>query len=318
MSKRKLSVKLFALFFACLILCCSCAKKSDEERHKTESISFCDALGVQVEIPKGSMRAACLTGSFAEVWQLSGGTVCASADGAWDDLNLSLPDAVNIGKSKAPDLEKIVESEPDFVIASADTAANVEMKDALSDMGIPVVFFEVDNFEDYLSMLDTCTDITGRKDLYEKNGLEVKMRIDKLKNEAFSKELPQERKTVLFLRASAGHIRAKNSEGTILGEMISELSFINIADDDELLLENLSIESIIEKDPYRIFIVKVGDDEDAVQKNIDKMMEENPAWLGLSAVKENRVHYLDNRLFNFKPNALWDKAYETLIKILFV
>ena len=120
----------------------------------------------------------------------------------------------------------------------------------------------------------------------------------------------------MFLRASSGYIRAKNSEGSILGEMLKELGCVNIADSDSSLLENLSIESIIKQNPYRIFIVQVGDDEKAVRKNITEMMEENPAWYTLSAVKENRLHYMDKRLFNLKPNARWNESYEILCGIL--
>ena len=34
-------------------------------------------------------------------------------------------------------------------------------------------YFDVDNFDDYLKMLDICTDITGRKDLYDKTASEL-------------------------------------------------------------------------------------------------------------------------------------------------
>jgi len=165
-------------------------------------------------------------------------------------------------------------------------------------------------------MLDICTDITGRKDLFDQNGLEIKKSIEGIKEDFLQKEIPDEKKTYLFLRASAGYIRAKGSKGTVLGEMLSDLGFVNIADSDTALLEDLSIESILLADPYRIFIVQVGDNRTAVEENIKRMMEEAPAWQSLSAVKENRLHSLDKRLFNLKPNALWGKAYETLCKLL--
>lgn len=102
----------------------------------------------------------------------------------------------------------------------------------------------------------------------------------------------------------------------MLGEMLKEFGCVNIADSDSSLLENLGVESIIKADPYRIFIVQSGDDEKAMRENVTKMMEENPAWRELSAVKENRLCYLDKRLFNLKPNARWGEAYEVLSREL--
>ncbi len=316
MCRKRSSVKLFLLFLSVLTIFCSCTKASDNAEKKAASISFCDALGREVSVEKGTFRTACLTGSFADVWTLSGGKVCACADDAFDDFGLEKDGVTNLGKTKNPDLEKLISSAPELVIASADTAANVEMCDILEDMDLNVIYFDVDSFEDYLFMLDICTDITGRKDLFQKNGLDIKESIEKTKENFCLENIPEEEKTCLFLRASAGYIRAKGSNGTVLGEMLSELGFTNIADNDTTLLENLSIESIMKADPYRIFIVQVGDDEKAVTENIKKMMEETPAWYGLSAVKEGRLFHMDKRLFNLKPNALWGIAYETLCKIL--
>lgn len=313
MWKRSLSAnkKTAFLLILLLFLCTAC---TGSRTNRSDGITFTDALGRTVCVPQNPERVAALIGSFADVWQLAGGTVCASADDAWDDFGLEMGDAVNLGKTKEPNLEKLLASDPDFVIASASTAADVEMKDILDSAGIPTAYFDVVAFDDYLNMLNICTDITGRKDLYEENGLKVQEQIEAIKKEMGA--IPEAQKTVLFLRASSGYIRAKNSEGSILGEMLKELGCINIADDDQSLLENLSIERIIQNEPYRIFIVQVGDDEQGMKENVSKMMAENPAWRELRAVKENRLYYMDKRLFNLKPNARWGEAYEILCKLL--
>ncbi len=210
----------------------------------------------------------------------------------------------------------MLSSDPDFVIGSASTAADVEMKEQLEKAGIPVAYFDVDCFEDYLAMLDICTDITGRKDLYETNGLNVKSQIERIKAEFSQASVPEEKRTVLLLRASAGFIKAKGSEGTILGEMLADFGCVNIADSDKSLLEDLSVESVIRREPYHIFVVTMGDDTEKALDNLTRMMEENPAWGTLSAVKENRLHVMDRKLFNIKPNEDWAEAYEKLSGIL--
>ena len=46
------------------------------------------------------------------------------------------------------------------------------------------------------------------------------------------------------------------------------------------------------------------------------MMEENPAWSGLWAVKNGRMHLMDKMLFNLKPNDRWAEAYGILYEKL--
>ncbi len=305
--------KFSAWILVLLLLCTGC---SNVTSHQTDAYTFTDDLDRTVTVVSHE-RTAVLLGSFADVWMLAGGTVCATADDAWDDFGLPLSEnTVNLGGTKNLNLENLLAAEPDFIIASTNTQQNISWKDTFDAAGIPSAYFDVSTFEDYLSMLKICTDITGREDLYQLYGLNLQETIDKTITAAEQRIAEKGSQTVLFLRASAASIRAKNSHGTVLGEMLADLGCINIADNDENLLENLSLESILQANPDRIFIVQVGDDADAVKQHIQNMFEENPAWYELDAVKEGRVHYMDKRLYNLKPNAYWGEAYEMLEEIL--
>ena len=295
-----------------LLTACS----AEQNEYDQGAVTFTDALGREVSVPKEPERVAALIGSFADVWMLAGGSVCATAEDAWDDFGLALPDAVNIGGAHSPNLELIFSANPDFVIASASTSSNVEMKETLEAAGITVAYFDVDNFSDYLAMLDICTDITERKDLYECNGLAIQSQIEDIKQAMEERALPEEQRTVLLLRAHSSSVKAKGSKGTILGEMLADLGCINIADSDTSLLETLSVESIIRQEPYRIFVVTMGNDTEKAIDNLNQMMNENPAWGTLDAVAEGRLHLMDRKLFNIKPNADWAESYEKLSEIL--
>jgi len=165
-------------------------------------------------------------------------------------------------------------------------------------------------------MLDICTDITGRKDLYAQNGTNIQEQIDNIKKDVENADLSQKERTVLLLRASSGSVKAKGSDGTILGEMLKELGCVNIADSDNSLLENLSVESVIRQEPYRIFVVTMGDDTQKAIDNLTNMMNEDPAWGTLDAVQNDRLHVMDRKSFNIKPNANWASSYEKLSEIL--
>ena len=313
---KRLSVIVMA---AMLLTFCGCTSNSQKDittAENSDTITFTDDLEREVSVSKSPQNVAALIGSFADVWILAGGSICAAPEDAWSDFGLELGDAVNLGGAHSPSLEQLLSADPDFVIASASTAADVDMKDVLENAGIAVAYFDVDCFDDYLNMLNVCTDITGRKDLYEQNGLNIQKKIDNIKKDMKNITVPEEQRTVLMLRAASGFVKAKGSKGTILGEMLSDMGCINIADSDKSLLENLSIESIINANPYHIFVVTMGDDTEAAKGSLSRMMEENPAWNDLDAVKENRMHFMDKKLFNLKPNARWADAYEQLYGIL--
>lgn len=281
-----------------------------------EGYAFTDDLGRSVTV-KSCERVAALLGSFAEVWHLAGGEVTAAPDDAWDDFDFPLPDsAVNLGKTKELSLETLFSVAPDFVIASTNTRIDLEWLDTLESAEIPVAYFDVADFADYLHMLDICTDITKRKDLYKTNGTDIGTKIDKVKAQSKSRITENSAPSVLSLRASAAGLRAKNSSGNVLGEMLKTLGCMNIADSEESLLENLSMEYIISSDPDFIFIVQHGDDIEGFQRTIDKFVADNPAWEELTAVKEGRVYIMDKHLYNQKPNVRWGEAYEELERIL--
>lgn len=287
--------------------CASPAAASDT------AYTFTDDLGRQVTVDS-PQRTAALLGSFAQVWQLAGGQVAATADDAWEDLNLELPeDTVNLGNTKNMSLELLLSARPDFILASTNTRQNVEFRETLEGACIPTAYFDVADFDDYLQLLDICTDITGRKDLYDTHGLQVQAQIDAIL------ERSRERGTspsVLCLRASASSATVKNSRDNVLGEMLQALGCVNIADSDESLLENLSLEHILLSDPEYIFIVQRGDDAAGMKEYVEQNLLSHPLWGKLTAVKEDRVFFMDKALFNLKPNHRWAEAYEILEEIL--
>ena len=319
--KRKLLLLLMAV-----LLCTGCQQEVKEpvlgqeiveEQPETQGYTFTDALGREVTV-KNPKRVAALLGSYADIWYLAGGEVIASADDAWDDFDLPLPeDAVNLGMTKELSLEKLFEANPDFVLASSNTKGNVEWLETLESAGITVAYFEVNDFSDYLNFLKICTDITGRSDLYEKNGLAIAEQIEEVIRCSEGRIAQKgEAPTILSLRASSTFIRAKNSKDNVLGEMLASLGCVNIADHEESLLENLSVEQMILQDPDYIFFIQQGDNEEGTKENINSFIAENPAWSELTAVKEGRVYLLEKELYALKPNDRWAEALENLERIL--
>ncbi len=304
--------RMIAAFLLASLLLCSCGG----EQAQPEGFTFTDDLGRTVTVASCD-RAAPLLGSFAHVWHLAGGEVLASADDAWEDFDISLAEgAVNLGMTKELSLEKLLSIQPDFVLASVNTAQQLQWRETLEAAGIPVAYFDVSDFDDYLRLLKLCTRLTGREDLYEKNGEAIREKVDAVLEEAQKRVEEQGAPKVLSLRVSASYIRAKNSQGNVLGNMLQSLGCINIADSEDSLLENLSLEFILQEDPDYIFLVQAGDDQAGTEAYLQRFFQENPLWQQLTAVKEGRVYVLDRYLYNLKPNERWGEAYEHLEEIL--
>ena len=279
------------------------------------TLTFTDDLDREVTVPVQPQRVAVLLGSYADVWCLAGGqdTLVAAADDAWTDFDLNLGDEVaNLGSLMEPNLEELIAAQPDLVIASSNTTSNVELLPSLEDLGVPVIYFGVNSFNDYLEMLDVCTQITGETQNYQTYGLDVQAQVEKAK-EQDDGSAP----TVLLLRSASTSCKVKNSKGTVLGEILADLGAVNIADSDTSLLEDLSMERIIADDPDYIFVVFQGSDQDAAQKTLDAALTSNPAWDTLSAVQNGNFYLMEKELYHLKPNARWGEAYQKVADILY-
>ena len=203
-----MNIKVFPMLLALAIVLGACGSAPTQ----TEGIAFTDDLGRTVTVDQ-PQRVAALLGSFAQIWMLAGGTVCATADDAWDDLALDLPaDTINLGNTKELSLELLLAAQPDFVLASTNTRQNLEWQQTLEAAGIAVAYFDVADFDGYLRLLHLCTQITGRNDRYETHGLKVQEQIAAVLEKRQGMAGP----TVLCMRASASSISVKNSQDNVL------------------------------------------------------------------------------------------------------
>ena len=304
---------LLLLLSAALLLSACAAPAAPASELSAGSVTFTDDLGREVSLDPPE-RVAALIGSFADIWCLAGGkdTLAAAAGDAWTSFDLGLDETVrDLGAIKEPDLEVLFDTQPDLVLASCNTQADLELRETLEKVGIPVAYFDVQHFEDYLRMLEICTQLTGQPQRYETYGTVVSEEIS-----AAMDRQDGSAPTVLCIRATGLGCKVKGSENNLLGEMLRDLGCVNIADGSGLL-EDLSMEAIIAADPDYLFAVLQGADTARARASLDAALLQNPAWSSLRAVQEGRFYTLDHALYNLKPNARWGEAYERLADILY-
>lgn len=272
-------------------------------------ICFTDALGrnISVEAPQ---RVGIASGSLAECWMLAGGEVCAVTRDA-EERKLELPEGViDLGSLKEPSLETILAADLDFVMLMSTLKSHLVMAETLDRIGIPYAYFNVEDFGDYLNLLKLFTGITGRHDLYERNGASIQPRIDA----ALERGRLAEPAKILILRTSSGRIKALDSS-FMVGAMLSEFGCVNIADSHSGLLAEMSLEAIVQENPDYIFISCMGDVAEGMAL-LENTFAANPIWNRLQAVQDGRCFYLEKELFHYKPNARWGESYEKLADLL--
>lgn len=277
----------------------------DSSAAAQETIALCDDLGRQVSLSR-PQRVAILIGSFADMYNSAGGgdQIVAVADDV-DSFDLDLNDPVLLGGVKAISQESLLQAKPDLVIASARNESQKNMLELLEDAGIPVVYYDVSSFEDYLRVFRQMTQLTGDTQAWQQYGPDLQARMKQIRS---SVETGQPLR-VLALRETGKGIKALGSENSVLGEMLSDLNLENIAGVKGL--DTLSKEYIHEQNPDWIFYVAQGKDLETAQKMGEALFEQD-AWRDLDAVKNGQARVLDQRLYNLKPNARWAQALDAL------
>ena len=273
---------------------------------------FYDDRGVEIAVSEAE-RVVCLYGSYAEAWIQAGGMPAGVTDYAVSERGLALTDDVQIiGTTKEPNLELVLALEPDLVIFSLDISQQLSAAEVLESAGVACAGFRVDAWQDYARMMGVFTGLTGRNDLYEELIPPMQAQIESIIADAAENDAP----SVLLLRAFSSGVKAKAADN-LAGIMLKDLGCANIAEGNDAILEELSLEAIIAADPDYVFISVMGGDEAAAMAAVDAQLGSNPAWQAMSAVMNGEVHVLPRELFHYKPNSRWGESYAYLEAILY-
>ena len=278
---------------------------------KGKAYTFTDDLGRKVTVKSHKRVVACM-GSFADAWQLAGGTLVGASDDAFGHYAVDSSKVSGVGRSTSLNLESIIALKPDFVIMTgisdgkhATGVSQADAESALKEAGIPVAFFKVTTFDDYKRMMGVVCAITGRDDLYKKNVTKVG---EKIKSAVSTYSVKSKSPSVLIVSAFSKRLVVQNTSG-MAGAIVKDLGAVNVADEHPSLLSDFSLEAAVEANPDYVLVLAASDDTATAQKYYDQVVGSNSAWQGMDAVKEGRVTMLDAAHFLYKPNADWAESY---------
>jgi iron complex transport system substrate-binding protein len=279
-----------------------------------KTVTIVDADGSEVVVAKNPDRVIVHHTSLLGLWYLAGGIVKGRPESRGYGIPPEAAFLPVTGTVTYPNLEIIISLEPDLVILG-NMNTHRELKDILTSLGVECLLLNYDNYSDFANLLDAFSRLTGKNRAAEtiRPGIVEQIRAARDKHDA--KTAP----SFLSLFASTRSISAELDEAHT-AHIASLLGAKNIAEeiagDFKTKRIPLSLERIVEQDPDFILITPMGD-LTGVRDNLRRDMASSRAWSGLTAVRENKVFYLPEDLFLYRPNERFPEAFEYLDRILY-
>ena len=180
---------------------------------------------------------------------------------------------------------------------------------------MPYAYFSFDTWQEYMDMAAVLCRLTGHEELLDVQRGQVQQPIEAILARVRG-DARYGQRTTLLLRAYSTGVRAKGDDN-LAGVILRDLGADNLVTRYESLLEDVSLEAIIAADPDYIFLTIMGTSDEKALSYMASHFESNPAWNGLTAVKEGRYMLLPKDLFHYKPNARWGESYAYLAEILY-
>lgn len=286
--------RIFALVFALFIVLslCSCVdqhagkKNSNKDEKKIiatspATVEFCNKLKIKlIAVPESSFTMS--------------------------DEYKDLP---KIGSPMSPDIEKIKSLNPDYVLSPVSLKNELEKKYKNAELK-----YEFINLSSVDGMFDSIKKL-GDKFGHEKeaNALieEHKQYMKKFNSSINGKKRP---KVLVLMGLPGSYVIA--TDKSYVGSLVKLAGGENVYTDDSKDFLTVNTEDMKTKNPDIILRASHAMPDD-VKSMFAKEFAENDIWKHFDAVKNGKVHDLDNALFNMSANFNYRDALEELRKLLY-
>lgn len=226
----------------------------------------------------------------------------------------SAADVPVVGRSHStgPDVEQLIAANPDVIILH-EVYGN--FADAVEGaVGVPVMVMNIKTLDQVGEKLDLFGKLTGEAE----------------KAQALIADLDRTRAWLDEHRPEGGQPKALSLFGTddawyahrnnhFMGSLMMAVGAENTAGDDEAhtkyrSLSPIDLEMAIAKDPEVIFLIPYGD---AQADQVIERFNSHPATRSLRAVREGRVHLLDDTIYTSQPGPRSGRALRNLYTLLY-
>ncbi len=298
---KKLTLAIAFFAFTFIFTACSANSYYNEEKAPEKAyypVTITDSLGEAITIEDEPKSIVTLAPNITEiVYALDLGDKVIGRN-AYSDYPEEALEVEVIGDFYSLNLERIVELDPDIVIAS--THFEEEMQAKFKEIGVQVItLYDSTSFDGVYTSIETLGKVFNAQD----KAAEV---IDEIKNQVADVEekVKNEEKPSVYYVVGYGQEGDYTATGdTFIHEMLTMAGGENIAED--VAGWTYSKETLIEKDPD-IVIVKKDFYDDFIASE---------GYKELSAVKNNKVYTVDDDLLS-RPGSRSGLGVEAIGKIL--
>ncbi len=319
---RKSYVAVLSIILMFTGMCVFASAQQETVLHEAESkmavigetdttVTFKEASGKVVELPKNPERPIVTLNSILDLWYMSGGTSLARVKGS-----INVPEEAKelpqLGSISTINSELVMELEPDFLVVSG-TEYQIGVRDFFAAEGIPGVAISYNTYDDFRVILDLFTRLNDRRDIYDDTMVPYQRDVQSIINQA-----PKEGPSVCILFSTSKYVKVE-TQNTVTGYYCEQLGAQNIYQDTTIegaTRVQLSLEYILEQDPDIIFVTTMG----SVEKCMTRMQEdiiESDIWGDLKAVKNGRFYYLDKSFSIYKPNRFYPEAFKIMAEYIY-
>lgn len=276
-----------------------------------------DSAGRVVQIPIRLQRVIVLNPSNLDLFYAAGGRVVGkpTTQALPDTVKTAVAAVPEVGTTANPNVEKLIALKPDLVLG-VNVPPHHQLVPVLEKAGIPILLQMLDNYQQILDTLRFYGELTGRPEQAAAiiKGIEDDYR--RLMANKGAKPAPE----VLLVWGSTTSFQMATSK-SFAGDLLRRLGAHNVADSQAGLSAKmssvpLSLEYVSKSNPDVILLITHSSDTKVGEK-FRAELAAHPAWQGLKAVSNNRVHQLPYHLFAVNPGTRVGEALAVLERLVY-
>lgn len=267
---------------------------------KGSSLKFEDSYHRVISIDKIPSRVVSIAPNITEIIFALGKEEVLVGRTEYCDYPVEAGRIASIGSITEPNIEKIVELNPDIVIASSHFQKETLKK--LENLGLKVIIFkEEESFNGLYQLIGQVGRLLGAEGKAAQLVADLQKRVTDITVKVANFSKPK----VYYIVFYGDGVFFTAGKDTFIGNMLEMAGGVNGAADSKGW--QYSIEKIVEKDPEILICSKYYHSKDIIRKT--------PGFKDLKAVQEGRLLEIDNNLLDRQGPRLAE-GLETLARLL--
>ena len=295
------------------------AKLPAKQLDKPAVVAVTDSANRTVQIPARPQKVIVLNPSNLDLYFAAGGTVVGkpTTDALPPIVKEAFKAVPAVGTTANPNVEQMLALRPDLVLG-VNIPPHHNLIPVLEKAGIPILLQTLESYQQILDTLLFYGELTGQSQQAAQAVSNLNSKYQEITAKRNGVKTPP--KTLIVWGSTESFSMATPS--SFAGDLLQRLGASNIADGQDALSAKmryvpLSMEYVAKNNPDVILLITHSSDEKVGEKFRNELAK-HPAWQGLKAVKDNRVHQLPYHLFAVNPGTRVGEALEVLSQLLYL